>query len=187
MMAIQIPEELELLVKEARKYKSAEEFWRRGILPFEQNERFKAINNLKKEASGFIGNRKLQITPDGYIKFYHGTTKDWADKVLKEGKIDVYMAGSHSKNSTLQGDEGALWYAKKSKNGKILELKVDPRDVSINGAGELEIENMKRVGDHWQSIKRPSFDTRKEIKDFYNQAIKQSVKKEGENGNQLLC
>jgi len=149
------------LAQEARKYKTAEEFYK-VAKPKDFQEQVIAGQDMIKEIKD-AGLRKT-LNKDGTITFYHGTTPENADIILKNGKLDEMTFGSPLKSKSAFGSEGATKYGK-----SILELKVDPRDVNFNsGSGEMEaIDGLIRGQDNvWRSPKRLS------LTDIYNQAVK---------------
>jgi hypothetical protein len=101
-------------------------------------ERTTRAQDLVKDFKDNNGILKLNIG-DGSVTVYHGTSSEMANAILKSKKIKPESFFSHAKDKSLFGSRGADYYAyEKNKNGKMLELKVDPRDVDLLGSGELE-------------------------------------------------
>ena len=128
-----VPKELEGLAKEAGKYKTAEEWVRADF-----QKRVISGQDLVKEFKDNKGILNLNIG-DGSVTIYHGTSAEKANAILKNKEIKPESFFSHAKNKALFGSRGADYYAyEKNIKGKILELKVDPRDIELLGSGELE-------------------------------------------------
>ena len=151
MMAIQIPEELELLVKEAKKYKSAKEF--------ASKLRLKEFKKL-----GFREFKPEELTTLGRESII--TTK------LTPAKYEVIEAMPERLRVRKIG----------TKNTISISPKEIDKIIKAKGKPETPVEIQKTFLD--RDLVKFGY---KNLEDFYNQAIKQSVKKEGENDNQLLC
>jgi hypothetical protein len=161
-----IPKELEPLAKEARKYKSAEEFVRGNF-----QKRVIAGQNLIQELKG--AGIKKSINSDGTITIYHGTSKSNASQILKSGRINKETFFSPLKAGTKFGDS-PLDVAKRKfgKEGTVLEIKIDARDINTAAAGSelfASKQLVKGLDNIWRSIDRP---VGKKLADFYTQATK---------------
>jgi len=99
-------------------------------------ERVLAAQELQEEANEYGIN--LTINSDGTITFYHGTSAENADKIMKEGFFEeTYF--SHDLNITGYCDESPLYYATvKNKNGAVLKANIDCRFIDFSsGTGEF--------------------------------------------------
>ena len=95
-----------------------------------------AAQDLRKEAKRYGIN--LTVNSDGTITFYHGTSKENAESIQKNG-FHACTYFSHSEDITGYGDESPQYYAKvKNKNGVVIKADIDCRFIDFaSGTGEF--------------------------------------------------
>ena len=80
----------------------------------------------------------IEVNKDGTITFYHGTSRENAEKILVDGfQESTYF--SHAEVTSGYGDEPPSWYATvKHKNGVVLRANIDCRYMDfVGGTGEF--------------------------------------------------
>jgi len=163
------------LIKEAKKYKSAEEFVKaQGIKDFQ--EKVIAGQDLGSE----IGKK---VNPDGTITLYHGTSKQNANNILKSGQFNEGTYFSVKKGGTEYGDS-PLDVAKRKfgKDAEVIEVKVDARDLESAAAGSEVFTPKKLIKQADGSWASESVKTKSQLTDIWNKAQETNVlpKKETE-------
>lgn len=151
--------QLDPLIAEARKYKSAEEFVKQDF----QNKVI-AGQDLGKE----IGKN---VNPDGTITLYHGTSKQNAENILKSGEFKDGAYFSVRKAGTEYGDS-PIDVAKRKfgKDATVIEVKVDARDLESAAAGSEVFSPKKLVKQEDGSWVSDSVKTKSQLTSIYNQA-----------------
>ena len=93
-------------------------------------ERFIAAQDLRDSAKE--QKYKVNIDGNGYVTVYHGTSQKNAEKIKSDGKFNESSFFSFRKSDV-------EYYAReKNKNGEVIEIKVDPRDIEYStGSGEV--------------------------------------------------
>ena len=122
--------------------------------------RMSAAQDLKNEMKE--DKKRVSINGDGSITFYHGTSNNNADNILKEGKIFEGSFWSSTTGKMNAWEEGVKWYArergkKDGSGGRVLALRIDPRDVSYSsGTQEIyaETELLRDEDGIWKNPKR---------------------------------
>lgn len=158
-----IPPELQPLVEEARRYKSAEEFTRKKLKE-DFISQYESAQEMAKEMRS--NGLRPALNADGTITIYHGTTTENAKSILESGRINEGSYFSPNKY-------GTKYYAKtKGKGGESIAIKIDPRGIEY-GQSTDEIFASKGLirGENgvWHSPERKSG---QQFIDFYNQATK---------------
>ncbi len=157
------------LLQEAKKYKSAEEFYQKMPIKIRDEFRNKGIKGQEQIINWFDKN----ITPlpekpigeqlAGKIKeiklksdtFYHGTSAENTREIMRSGfksgkdlPEDVFRGGGYGKMqnsiSFAETPKEASIFSKLTKNGEIIEVKLKPNSkvVSIDGVEDaIELEN----------------------------------------------
>ena len=95
-----------------------------------------AAQDLQDEASEY--GISLNINANGTITFYHGTSAENADKIMRDGFFEgTYF--SHDLNITGYCGESPLYYATvKNKEGVVLKANFDCRCIDfVSGTGEF--------------------------------------------------
>ena len=73
----------------------------------------------------------IEENSDGSITLYHGTSKENAQAIKRNGFRDGTFFGHSEEIATYYGTT-------KNKQGKVVKVKVDPNGIFLNGADELE-------------------------------------------------
>jgi hypothetical protein len=89
--------------------------------------------------------KKLKINSDGSITLYHGTSKENSTKILESGELKDGAYFSVNKGGTQYGDS-PLDVAKRKfgKDGIVMEIKLDARDLESAAAGS-EVFSPKKL------------------------------------------
>ena len=105
-------------------------------------ERVIAAQDLRDEAKQY-GSR-ISVNYDGSVTVYHGTSMENAENIRTYGII-------HKQSYFVSNKKDAEYYAKKkNKNGIVLELRIDARDLEFAAAGSelfspLELKNVNGI------------------------------------------
>ena len=151
--------------KEARKYKSAEEFVKaQGTLnPIEAEKKFGSWD---------------KIPNDQIIVGYHGTSKERAGKILQEGfkkqdKLNnVYGAGNKDYGFFAWSESSAKNYAKefdKYGGGEVIPVYIKKGDI-LPDQTTLNTTMEESLGSGLFSAKHDAIKTKSQLTDIYNQA-----------------
>jgi len=104
------------------------------VLQQDFQERVTAGQDLIEELKG--AGIKKTVNSDGTITVFHGTSNANAEAIEKSGKINDQTFFSPNKKGTEFGDS-PLGVAKRKfgKEGTVIEIKIDPRDIGTAAAG----------------------------------------------------
>jgi hypothetical protein len=109
------------------------------------NNRLIAAQDMRDELKS--NGLRLKISEsDGAVVLYHGTSNRSAESIMRGKTLNEGSYFSHTKGNFGSYGEGASNYAKlrgekDSSGGKVMEFKVDARDVSFSsGTGEIYAE-----------------------------------------------
>jgi hypothetical protein len=112
--------------------------------------RFDAAREFERELR--VNGYRPKVTPSGTVIIYHGTSKENAEKILRDGVLKDFTFFSHAKDKSAFGSGGA-----KSYGPAVLKIEADPRDIWFNsGSGEIEAEGglVRGIDGVWRKPKR---------------------------------